>query len=87
VHGVGFAEKIYDIASGVATTLQASNNVTLETELTSFDTDLVSIGTFPETAWTVQAILAALQGFLQLFRGGDHPYNDRLRQFLADTTG
>ncbi|KAK5170236.1 uncharacterized protein LTR77_004822 [Saxophila tyrrhenica] len=83
-HGVGFAEKIYDVATGIVTATQASSgNLTLNTPLRP--TDQVAITIDPEQAGQVtpQDLLFRLQGLLQSFRGGDHPFNGKFADALT----
>jgi hypothetical protein len=79
VHGVGFAEKLYDIATGITTALQASpQSVTLQMQLSATDDDTIALDPSLRTSMTVQNVLQGLQRLMEIFRGGDHPYKDRL---------
>lgn len=77
VHGVGFAEKVYDIATGVLTAIQHScGNVVPSTQLPQ-KTDLFLVTRAPDGEQSVQDLLQKLRMFLGTFRGGDHPYSSR----------
>lgn len=79
VHGVGFVEKLHDIASGVVTVLHAQiQDLAIDSELWMPDSGVITCKA-PATAPTTPR--KVLEGFLTLmrnFRGGNHPYKDRL---------
>ncbi len=79
VHGVGFVEKLHDIASGVVTVLHAQiQDLAIDSELWMPDSGVITCKV-PATAPTTPR--KVLEGFLTLmrnFRGGNHPYKDRL---------
>lgn len=84
VHGVGFAEKICDVAMGVITAIQASAGIlTPSTHLNPAGQADMSVDHGPGTEIVVQDLLSRLQGLLQAFRGGDHPFNGRFSDALA----
>jgi len=88
VHGVGFAEKIYDVAMGVITTINASSGtVTVPTLLGTTERNAISIDHACNADITVHDLLFRLQALLQAFRGGDHPFNGRLSEVLNGLLG
>lgn len=80
VHGVGFAEKVHDIATGVLTAIQSSGgSIGLSTQL-SQTTDNVSFTPSSQGTISVQDLLQKLRMFLGTFRGGDQPYSVRFAE-------
>lgn len=77
IHGVGFAEKLYDIAIGIITALNTSTQMDVDTVLVPVDSDTIpGSGNLPggDTV-TVRALLEGFGRLLGEFRGGDHQYN------------
>lgn len=78
VHGVGFAEKLYDVASGVVTALQSSASITLDSAVTAPGDQGMQIlpnGNGQSAgSKTVRQLLHDLERLLRNFRGGDHQY-------------
>lgn len=85
VHGVGFAEKIYDIAFGVITSLRLDPNLNLQTVPSRSVTDQLLIDTsmLDEEAVDVRSLLQSFSALLNNFRGGDHNYGMQLDAALA----
>ena len=75
VHGVGFAEKIYNVAVDVITALKSAATVTLDMMVPPLDEAYATPGRSNERASTLRALLQGLSAFLQEFRGGEHPYS------------
>jgi len=79
-HGVGFTEKIHDIAYGVLVAAQTCPQVAgaLDMPLQAPEPDIVPLSAvlssgFTQTLTTRQ-IIQGLDQLMREFRGGDHPY-------------
>lgn len=70
VHGVGFIEKVYDVAMGITVVMSA--RITLNTPVPPLDSEQYS-----DSQVTVGSLLEGLGRLIRNFRGGDHPYNAR----------
>lgn len=76
IHGVGMAEKIFDIAMGIVMAINTSNDLELNTHLNPLDSDVLP-GTGRDLVngtVEVQTLLHSSRQLLDNFRGGDHPY-------------
>lgn len=84
IHGVGLAEKVYDIAVGLVTALNSSAQLTLDTSLLSTDalTDRPC-----EKGQKVRDLFKRLDELLRSFRGGDHEYVATFSMALAAIPG
>lgn len=76
VHGVGFIEKVYDVAMGV---IVATNSALIHMDTAVRQIDLEQDD---ESQVTVRALLEGLGRLIKDFRGGDHPYNARFMAAL-----
>lgn len=83
VHGVGFAEKVYDVASGIITALKSSTTVGLESDVGVVE---VERGTQAREQ-TVREVLREFRGLLGNFRGGEHPYARMFEEALTGVVG
>ena len=82
-HGVGFMEKIYDMAMGVIVAMTTSAGIHLELAIPPIDSDVIpgsTDGTGHEVS--VRSLLEGLRNLMRDFRGGDHPYNARFATAL-----
>jgi hypothetical protein len=76
VHGVGFVEKIYHAAMDVVAAVKASRSAALDMTVPRLDEQFVIVGLDDDDrGMTVRSLLVGLNGLLQDFRGGDHPYS------------
>ncbi|KAK4493667.1 hypothetical protein PRZ48_014852 [Zasmidium cellare] len=83
VHGVGMAEKIFDVAMGIVLALNTSNQLQLDATLTSLDPHTIfGSGQLPDGSVTVRVLLDSLGRLLGDFRGGDHPYSAKFGSAL-----
>ena len=75
VHGVGFVEKLYNVAMDVTTAINSSNSVTLHVMVPQLDeaSFLTSFTNAPSP--NVESLLQDMHAILRDFRGGDHPYS------------
>ena len=85
VHGVGLAEKIYDIALGVVTAVRIDSQLSLQTDLTHPDPDQVLAVTLllDDEVPDVETLLQSFSAVLNNFRGGDHNYGLQLESALG----
>lgn len=74
VHGVGFVEKVYNVACDVITALKTSTIVTLDMQVSQLDERFAIPGRSDAASPTVSMVLHSLSTFLREFRGGEHPY-------------
>lgn len=81
VHGVGLAEKIYDVALGAVTSLGFDNSFNLMAALTA--SPLMDSLTYDDELLTPKTLLQSLTALLNNFRGGDHDYGHQLGVALA----
>ena len=90
VHGVGFAEKLYDVASGVVTALKSSTSITLDSAIATSDVAYqfpANMSAQPTGSKTVRELLQDLERLLRSFRGGDHPYAEMFQVALSGVVG
>lgn len=75
IHGIGMADKIFDIAMGIVMALSTSDHLRLDTQLDALDPDVIP-GTqnLAGSVVEVRALLQSLSQLLGNFRGGNHPY-------------
>jgi hypothetical protein len=85
VHGVGLAEKLYDIALGLAVAAGSSTLLSMDTELSSADVMLES--DLFAAHLSVGEALRRLDGLLRSFRGGEHEYVDKFSLALDAVPG
>lgn len=84
IHGVGLAEKVYDIAVGLVTALTSSAQLTLDTRLMSMD----ALTNKPsDEGPKVRELFERLDELLKSFRGGDHEYVASFSVALAAIPG
>lgn len=76
VHGVGFVEKVYDIAIGITVAVR-STRIDMNTPISHLDSEIQT-----DSLITVGQLLDGLGNLIRSFRGGDHPYNARLTSTL-----
>jgi hypothetical protein len=74
VHGVGFVEKIFHAAIDVVAAVKASRSAALDITVPRLDERFVLVGLGDNENMTIRTLLVGLNGLLQDFRGGDHPY-------------
>lgn len=83
VHGIGMAEKVFDVAMGLVMALNSSAQLHLDTILRPIDPDIIpGSGSLPGGNATVRVLLESLGRLLGDFRGGDHPYNAKFASAL-----
>lgn len=89
VHGVGLAEKIYDVTLGVLTALRFDGSLSLQTDLAVLLTDaaLSDISMVDDVVPDIQSLLQSFSSLLNSFRGGDHNYGKLLQAALGTTEG
>ena len=75
VHGVGFVEKVYNIATDVITAVKTSSTIALDTTAPRLEEGFPMPRPSIDVAPTVRALLQGVNGFLQEFRGGAQPYH------------
>lgn len=85
VHGVGFAEKLYDVASGVVTALHSSASIVLETAVSVGEIEYQTAGR--NDGRTVRELLSDLARLMRSFRGGEHPYAGMFEVALRGVPG
>ncbi|KAJ5279922.1 hypothetical protein N7478_005294 [Penicillium angulare] len=76
-HGIGFTEKLYDVAIGAIDILCNINP--------PFGTGMTPLGAYPESVPTTSTPQSLAEDFLLLmrsFRGGNHPYLEKLLAHL-----
>lgn len=85
VHGVGLAEKIYDVTVGVLTALRFNESLTLQTDLAVLLTDpaLGDVSMIDEMVPDIRSLLQSFSALLNAFRGGDHNYGTLLQNTLS----
>ena len=84
VHGVGFIEKVYDIAMGVTMALKASAHLTLESRLAP-SKSLIAESRI--NGPSVRDVLHAIDNLIRKFRGGNHEYTLRFTTALGAIPG
>lgn len=85
VHGVGFVEKIYNAAADVLEALKASSRITLDMRVPLLDEYSFQMPKRRNDGDpTLKMLLQSLQGLLQDFRGGDHPYRAPFNVALSE---
>ena len=84
VHGVGFIEKVYDIAMGVTMAMEASPQLTLESCLTRSDSLTDEPG---DNSPSVRELLQILDKLIRNFRGGNHEYTFNFATTLGAIPG
>ncbi|KXS93957.1 hypothetical protein AC579_7564 [Pseudocercospora musae] len=82
VHGVGMAEKIYDVTVGIITAINATPQIHLELVLRPLEPDVIP-GVMAVGHITVQALLEGLGRLIGEFRGGEHPYSSKLASAVS----
>ena len=87
VHGVGLVEKVYDIAVGILTAMNASAHITLEFTIAHEDDPPALASGRPGNEPSVRKLLQSLDALVQTFRGGDHEYAARLAAALGAVPG
>lgn len=83
VHGVGFAEKIFDVGIGWVTALQSSSQLRVDTAWSRAEDDSVPGSHDSQAPIKVAELPERLRALLQDFRGGDHQYVSRLDVALS----
>lgn len=84
VHGVGMAEKVFDVAMGIIMALSTSTQVHLDTNVVPLDSDVIpGSRRLPGGSVTVRTLLESLGRLLGDFRGGDHPYSTRFASAMS----
>ncbi|KAG9698248.1 Six-hairpin glycosidase, partial [Aureobasidium melanogenum] len=84
VHGVGFIEKVYDIAMSLVKAMSSSTQMTLDSSFTSPDFFSDEAST---SCVTVKVLLSRLHELIQNFRGGDHEYASKIAIALSSIPG
>lgn len=84
VHGVGFAEKIYNVAVDVITAIKSSALVALDIVVPYLDERFATPGRSNQLPPTLRELLQGLRAFLREFRGGEHPYNAPFAATLSE---
>lgn len=84
VHGVGFVEKVYDIALGVCMAIEASTELTLDSCLTRSD---LLMGESRGNIASVRDLLQAIDKLMRKFRGGNHEYTLKFATALRGIPG
>jgi hypothetical protein len=86
IHGVGFVEKVYNVAMDVTTALNSTNGVTLHSKVPRLDEESFLTSVNDNDPPTVETLFQHMQGILRDFRGGDHPYNAPFAPVLGAST-
>lgn len=84
VHGVGFMEKVYDIAMGVILAIDTSPRLVLESCLTSSD---LLMDESRDNSPSIREILYTLENLSRKFRGGNHEYTLKFTTALRAIPG
>lgn len=77
VHGVGFVEKLYDVAMGVIAVMNSAR-VHFDTRIPQLDFEQ-----HEQSQPTARELLEGLSNLIQHFRGGEHPYQARFAAALG----
>lgn len=84
VHGVGFMEKVYDIAMGVISAINASPQLTLESCLTRSD---LLMDESEDNSPSIRELLYTFCNLNRNFRGGNHEYTLKFTTALGAVPG
>ncbi|KXT06374.1 hypothetical protein AC578_9091 [Pseudocercospora eumusae] len=82
VHGVGMAEKIYDVTVGIITAINATPQIHLELVLRPLEPDVIP-GVMAVGHITIRALLEGLGRLIGEFRGGEHPYSSKFASAVS----
>lgn len=81
VHGIGFVEKVYDIAMSLIKAMDSSTQMTLESSFARLNTLTEDVS---ELCPTIKMLLSRFYELMKNFRGGDHEYASRFAVALRN---
>ena len=89
VHGVGMAEKLFNIASGIVTALSIDQQIDLQAILAPPADSLILVEAldFDEEMPNILTLLQSFSALLNAFRGGDHNYGHQLEALISSLGG
>ena len=87
VHGVGLIEKVYDVAIGILTAMNACAHISLESMIAYEDDHQLQTNGSLAGHPSVRELLQSLEALTRSFRGGDHEYTAPLVAALSAVPG